>query len=80
MVFHDYTLDRVCGRAGKVCELSAAELGNIPLNGIENECIPTLAEVLAADGYSPTIICESDGTQATDALAMKNVYLGELGK
>lgn len=39
-----------------------------------------LAEVLAADGYSPTIICESDGTQATDALAMKNMYLGELGK
>ena len=33
-----------------------------------------LAEVLARDGYSPTIICESDGTQALDALAMKTMY------
>ena len=57
MVFHDYTLDRVCGRTGKICELSAAELGNIPLNGIENECIPTLAEVLAAvNGRVPLLI------------------------
>ena len=57
MVFHDYTLDRVCRRKGKLCELSAAELGNIPLNGIENEHIPTLAEVLAAvDGRVPLLI------------------------
>lgn len=35
-----------------------------------------LAEALARDGYSPSIICESDGTQARDALWMKNMYLG----
>ena len=39
-----------------------------------------LAEALAKDGYSPTVICESDGTQALDALAMKNMYFGELKK
>ena len=31
-----------------------------------------LAEVIAKDGLSPRIICESAGTQAEDALAMKN--------
>lgn len=33
-----------------------------------------LAEVLAKDGYSPRIICESAGTMAEDALAMKQMY------
>jgi deoxyribonuclease-4 len=33
-----------------------------------------LAKVLARDGYTPTIICESDGTQASDALEMKKMY------
>ena len=37
-----------------------------------------LAELLASQGLSPTIICESDGTQALDALAMKNMYKGAL--
>ena len=32
-----------------------------------------LAEVIARDGLSPRIICESAGTQADDALAMKNM-------
>ena len=49
-------------------------------DGVYGPVFEPLAEVLAADGYSPTIICESDGTQAKDALAMKNMYLGELGK
>ncbi len=33
-----------------------------------------LAQALARDGYAPSIICESDGTQARDALAMKKMY------
>ncbi len=33
-----------------------------------------LAEVIAKDGYAPRIICESDGTQAEDAKAMKDMY------
>lgn len=57
MVFHDYTLDRVCGRTGKIAELTAAELSQIPLNGVENECIPTLAQVLeVVDGRVPLLI------------------------
>lgn len=36
-----------------------------------------LAKVLAKNGYTPTIICESDGTQAEDALLMKNTYQKE---
>ena len=46
VVFHDATLKRMCGREGKLGDFTAAELGKMPLNGIENECIPTLAEVL----------------------------------
>ncbi len=33
-----------------------------------------LMEAIAKDGYSPRIICESAGTQAEDALAMKQYY------
>ncbi len=33
-----------------------------------------LAELLAKKNYKPTIICESAGTQAEDALIMKNMY------
>lgn len=38
-----------------------------------------LAQVLAKDGYNPRIICESDGTQAKDALKMKQQYFAALG-
>lgn len=34
-----------------------------------------LMKAICSLGVSPTIICESDGTQAEDALAMKNEYL-----
>lgn len=37
-----------------------------------------LAEVLVKKELAPTIICESAGTQATDALFMKNVYNNSL--
>lgn len=39
-----------------------------------------LAEVLAERGYQPTIICESDGTQAEDAADMKRIYEALLGR
>lgn len=39
-----------------------------------------LGEVLAKDGLTPTIICESDGTQAEDALYMKKIYHSALGE
>ncbi len=34
-----------------------------------------LAVILAENDYTPTIICESDGRQAEDALVYKNMYL-----
>ena len=61
MVFHDYTLDRVCGRTGKICELTAAELGNIPLNGIEKEHIPTLREALVTVAGRVPLLIELKG-------------------
>ncbi len=68
MVFHDYTLDRVCGRTGKICELTAAELGNIPLDGIENEHIPTLREVLAAVAGRVPLLIELKGENGNVSL------------
>ncbi|MBR6682234.1 MAG: TIM barrel protein, partial [Clostridia bacterium] len=35
-----------------------------------------LMEVIAEEKLCPRIVCESDGTMAEDALAMKNYYLG----
>lgn len=38
-----------------------------------------LMELLAAEGLTPTVICESAGTQTADALAMSRLYTGFLG-
>ncbi len=47
MVFHDYDLDRLCNRPGKVQDHSGAELQKIPLSGgTPDDTIPTLGEVL----------------------------------
>ncbi len=37
-----------------------------------------LAQAVARRGWSPTFICESAGTQAEDALTMKQIYQGFL--
>ena len=39
-----------------------------------------LAEAIVKEGVCPRIICESDGTQSDDALAMKNTWLSAGGK
>ena len=39
-----------------------------------------LARVLAERRYEPTIICESAGTQAEDALTMQRLYRSECEK
>ena len=39
-----------------------------------------LSEVLIKEGLAPTIICESAGTQAEDALYMKKIYRSALGE
>ena len=56
VVFHDDTLDRMCGVSGKPEEYTLAELKELRLAGTE-ECIPTLAECLAViDGRVPLLI------------------------
>ena len=62
MVFHDETLERLTPRDGWLCDLTAAELSDIPLTG-GDEGIPTLAEVLAlVAGRVPLLIELKDQT------------------
>lgn len=57
MVFHDETLDRVCGVSGRLCERSCEELRALSLFGIPDTHIPTLAEVLSlVDGRVPLLV------------------------
>ena len=39
-----------------------------------------VAEETAVRGYAPTFICESAGTQAEDALAMKQCFMAQAEK
>ena len=39
-----------------------------------------LMKLIAEKGWSPTFICESDGTQAEDAVILKNLYEEEIRK
>lgn len=56
VVFHDFTLKRVCGVDKKVCELTFEELEELRLCG-SDEKIPTFAQVLElVDGKVPLII------------------------
>ncbi len=56
VVFHDFTLERVCGRPGKVCEYTYEELKSCRLCG-SSEGIPTLEQVLAlVDGRVPLVV------------------------
>lgn len=56
MVFHDYTLDRLTGRAGRVADVAAAELQETVLAG-GDEGIPTLAAFLEmVAGRVPVLI------------------------
>jgi hypothetical protein len=57
MVFHDATLTRVCGIDGKVADYTAAELQKMPLCGMAEHTIPTLADVLrTVDGRVPLLV------------------------
>lgn len=56
VIFHDYTLERVCGVEGKVCERTFAELKELALYGSEQR-IPSLEEALKlVDGRVPLIV------------------------
>jgi len=72
MVFHDYTLTRMCGEDVKLADLTAAELATHHLAGT-GEHIPTLAEVLeTVAGRVPLLIelkGESNDTSLCPATA-----------
>lgn len=57
-------------KGGEKCHRTFADHG-----GFGPDPEPLMAE-LARRGWSPTIICESAGTQTQDALAMKRLYEG----
>ena len=69
VVFHDDTLDRVCGKEGKVIDFTAAELAEIHLSGTE-EGIPTLAEVLALVGGRVPLLVEIKESASDSAVSL----------
>jgi len=57
VVFHDATLERMTGQAGRVRDRSAADLAELRLKG-SDEKIPTLLEVLAIVGHRAMVHVE----------------------
>lgn len=56
VVFHDFTLKRICGAEGKVCDHTLEELRQFPLCGTDQR-IPTFGEALKLiDGRVPLIV------------------------
>lgn len=70
VVFHDATLERVCGESGRVIERTAEELARLPLCGKAAHTIPTLTEVLqTVDGRVPLMV-EIKGTSKENTYAV----------
>ena len=69
VVFHDFTLQRVCAAAGKIRDFTLEELKQFRLDGTK-EAIPTLAEVLQlVDGQVPLLVemkCEDLGVHVCE--------------
>ena len=73
VVFHDDTLNRVCGREGNVSDFTADELKAFKLSGTDDG-VPRFADVLAlVDGRVPLLveIKESAGSTAVANAACK---------
>ena len=73
VVFHDDTLDRVCGREGRVIDFTADELATFMLSGT-GDGIPRLCDVLSmVDGRVPLLveIKEDAGNSAVSEAACK---------
>ncbi len=70
VVFHDATLNRVCGIDALVIDRTAEELGKTPLCGKPEHTIPTFAEVLRlVDGRVPLMV-EIKGTSKENTYAV----------
>ena len=81
VVFHDDTLDRVCGREGQVIDFTADELATFKLSGTDDG-IPLFSDVLAlVDGKVPLLVeikeNAGDSTVSHAACEMLKGYKGE---
>ena len=66
VVFHDYSLERMCGVKAKVCDLTLSELKKLRLKGSDEE-IPTFLEVLRlVDGRVPLLVELKGESRNTD--------------
>lgn len=74
MVFHDYTLIRMTGADGKVCDLNACELQTLSLDGTEQR-IPTFVQVLELVGGRVPILVELKGESFDTSLCEKVAVL-----
>lgn len=81
VVFHDDTLDRVCGVSGRVDALTLDELRETRLSGTD-DTVPTFAEVLELiDGCVPLLIeLKGESTSADVADATVKALLGYDGE
>ncbi|MBQ2737354.1 MAG: glycerophosphodiester phosphodiesterase [Clostridia bacterium] len=81
VVFHDDTLDRVCGISGRVDALTLSELSEARLSGTD-DTVPTFAEVLALIGGEVPLLIELKGESmsAEVADATARVLLGYEGE
>lgn len=83
MVFHDHTLERLCGIAGDVREKSAAELGLLSVGGTGDK-VPRLRQMLdLVKGQVPLVIELKGRTEEDDdgfAEAVLEVLEGYEGK
>ena len=81
VVFHDDTLDRVCGREGRVIDFTAAELATFKLNGTEDG-IPLFSDVLKLVGGKVPLLVEikenpGDSNVSLATCEMLRSYEGE---
>ena len=74
VVFHDYTLDRMCGEKGKLSARTLEELRQLRLLGT-SEYVPTLKEVLELVGGRVPILVELKGESANDDLCRATARL-----
>jgi glycerophosphoryl diester phosphodiesterase len=82
-VFHDDTLDRLCGESGRFDALDASDIGRRRLVG-SGEPVPTLAQWLqAADGGGPLVLelkgeFSGDVTLARAVASALDLYRGDV--
>ena len=70
MVFHDYTLNRMTGQNGKVCETDEKDLTKLKLKNTD-QTIPTFEQVLSTVNGRVPLLVELKGENLNTALCEK---------